>query len=196
MPKKNHALDASSLTLVDTCCEASLALLESNLTPHGILAASPTPQAVARRYTRIFGRDAAICVMAMCGSGVPALEEGAVASLDALAAHLRGESPRKDLPLDVQATAFQMKVWQYLQREIAPGSVQSYAEVAQGIGSPKAVRAVANACASNRVAIAIPCHRVIRGTGELGGYKWGVERKRVLLDLERRAAANRRRSEI
>lgn len=96
MPKKKHALDAVALTLVDTCCEASLALLESNLTPYGILAASPTPEAVARRYTRIFGRDAAICVMAMCGSGVPALEEGAVASLDALAAQqaANGQIPK------------------------------------------------------------------------------------------------------
>ncbi|AOG24990.1 amylo-alpha-1,6-glucosidase family protein [Acidovorax sp. RAC01] len=72
--------------LIDACSQASLQLLERNLTPHGILAASRTPAAVARRYTRIFGRDAAICVMAMCGSGVAALEEGAVASLDALAA--------------------------------------------------------------------------------------------------------------
>ena len=77
--------DSDSLALIDACSQASLALLESNLTPHGILAASRTEAAVARRYTRIFGRDAAICVMAMCGSGVPALEQGAVASLDALA---------------------------------------------------------------------------------------------------------------
>jgi hypothetical protein len=89
-------LDAASLALIDTCSQASLALLESNLTPHGILAASRTEAAVARRYTRIFGRDAAICVMAMCGSGVPALEQGAVASLDALAAQqaANGQIPK------------------------------------------------------------------------------------------------------
>ncbi|MRT32931.1 glycoside hydrolase, partial [Xylella fastidiosa subsp. multiplex] len=81
----HDSLDAPSLALVDACSQASLALLEANLTPHGILAASRTEAAVARRYTRIFGRDAAICVMAMCGSGVPALEQGAIASLDALA---------------------------------------------------------------------------------------------------------------
>ncbi|WCM89253.1 amylo-alpha-1,6-glucosidase [Acidovorax sp. NCPPB 3576] len=80
------SLDPSSRALIDACSEASLALLECNLTRHGILAASRTAAAEARRYTRIFGRDAAICVMAMCGSGVAALEEGAVASLDALAA--------------------------------------------------------------------------------------------------------------
>jgi hypothetical protein len=89
-------LDADSLALIDACSQASLALLESNLTPHGILAASRTEAAVARRYTRIFGRDAAICVMAMCGSGVPALEQGAVASLDALAAQqaANGQIPK------------------------------------------------------------------------------------------------------
>jgi glycogen debranching enzyme len=88
--------DSDSLALIDACSEASLALLESNLTPHGILAASRTEAAVARRYTRIFGRDAAICVMAMCGSGVPALEQGAVASLDALAAQqaANGQIPK------------------------------------------------------------------------------------------------------
>ncbi len=106
--------------------------------------------------------------------------------MTALSEHLNGQHPRLDLPLDLQATAFQMKVWQYLQ-SIPYGSVQSYAEVASGVGQPKAVRAVARACASNRVALVIPCHRVIRGTGELAGYRWGVELKRVLLDTERRA---------
>ena len=92
----HDSLDAPSLALVDACGQASLALLEANLTPHGILAASRTEAAVARRYTRIFGRDAAICVMAMCGSGVPALEQGAVASLDALAAQqaANGQIPK------------------------------------------------------------------------------------------------------
>lgn len=87
---------STSRELVDACTQASLALLEANLTPHGILAASRTEAAVARRYTRIFGRDAAICVMAMCGSGVPALEQGAVASLDALAAQqaANGQIPK------------------------------------------------------------------------------------------------------
>ena len=89
-------LDAPTLSLIDTCAQASLDLLERNLTPHGILAASRTEAAEARRYTRIFGRDAAICVMAMCGSGVPALEQAAVASLDALAAQqaANGQIPK------------------------------------------------------------------------------------------------------
>lgn len=102
----------------------------------------------------------------------------------ALAAHLEGTRPRLDLPLDVRGTAFQMKVWSFLQR-IPYGEVRSYAEVAEGIGSPKAVRAVGSACAANRIAVAIPCHRVIRGDGGLGGYRWGLARKRALIDAER-----------
>ena len=89
-------MTAPASALIETCTQASLALLQRNLTPHGILAASRTEAAEARRYTRIFGRDAAICVMAMCGSGVPALEQGAVASLDALAAQqaTNGQIPK------------------------------------------------------------------------------------------------------
>ena len=99
--------------------------------------------------------------------------------------YLRREQTRLDVPIDVKASAFQMKVWRYLQ-SIPSGEVQSYSEVAAAIGSPKAVRAVGSACAANRVAIAIPCHRVIRGDGGLGGYRWGLERKRVLIDGERK----------
>jgi len=104
--------------------------------------------------------------------------------VDALSRHLEGVQPRLDLPLDIRATAFQMRVWRYLQ-SIPYGSLESYAEVAAGIGRPTAARAVARACATNPVAIAIPCHRVIRGTGELGGYRWGLDRKRTLIDRER-----------
>jgi len=88
-----------------------------------------------------------------------------------------------DLPLDVRGTAFQQRVWQAL-REIPAGETASYTDVAKRIGSPKAVRAVARACASNAIAVAIPCHRVVRSDGGLSGYRWGVERKRSLLDRE------------
>jgi AraC family transcriptional regulator of adaptative response/methylated-DNA-[protein]-cysteine methyltransferase len=108
----------------------------------------------------------------------------------ALNRHLRGLEPRLDLPLDVRGSAFQLIVWRYLQK-LPYGEVRSYAEVAAGIGKPSAARAVARACATNGVALLIPCHRVVRGTGELGGYRWGLQRKRVLLDTER-AASNRR----
>lgn len=88
-----------------------------------------------------------------------------------------------DLPLDVRGTVFQQRVWQAL-REIPAGETVSYSALAEKIGSPKAVRAVASACAANKIAVAIPCHRVVRNNGSLSGYRWGVERKRKLLDLE------------
>ncbi|QPG65806.1 bifunctional DNA-binding transcriptional regulator/O6-methylguanine-DNA methyltransferase Ada [Pseudomonas sp. BIGb0427] len=88
-----------------------------------------------------------------------------------------------DLPLDLRGTAFQERVWQAL-RAIPAGSTASYAEIAQRIGSPRAVRAVAQACAANALAVAIPCHRVVRSDGNLSGYRWGVERKRELLARE------------
>jgi len=91
-----------------------------------------------------------------------------------------------DLPLDVRGTAFQQRVWQAL-RSIPAGSTASYSEIAQRIGSPTSVRAVAAACAANALAVAIPCHRVVRTDGALSGYRWGVERKRTLLDREARA---------
>jgi len=95
------------------------------------------------------------------------------------------EAPRVglDLPLDVRGTAFQQRVWQAL-RAIAPGQTASYAEIARRIGAPKSVRAVAQACGANALAVAIPCHRVVRNDGALSGYRWGVERKRALLERE------------
>jgi AraC family transcriptional regulator, regulatory protein of adaptative response / methylated-DNA-[protein]-cysteine methyltransferase len=87
------------------------------------------------------------------------------------------------LPLDVRGTAFQQRVWQAL-REIPAGRIASYADIASAIGAPKAVRAVAGACANNKLAVAIPCHRVVKSDGSLSGYAWGVERKRMLLDRE------------
>ena len=105
--------------------------------------------------------------------------------MQSLSAYLQGHAAALDLPLDIRGTAFQLKVWKYLQT-IPPGSVASYSEVARSIGQPTAIRAVATACARNCIAIAIPCHRVIRGNGELAGYRWGIERKRTLLDLERK----------
>ena len=89
-----------------------------------------------------------------------------------------------DLPLDVRGTAFQQRVWRAL-RQIPPGETASYAQIAQRIGSPTSVRAVAGACAANTLAVAIPCHRVVRSDGALSGYRWGVERKRELLLRER-----------
>jgi AraC family transcriptional regulator, regulatory protein of adaptative response / methylated-DNA-[protein]-cysteine methyltransferase len=103
--------------------------------------------------------------------------------LEKLLAHIRLPQHALDLPLDVRGTVFQQQVWNALQ-SIPLGETVSYGEVAERIGKPKAVRAVATACASNVIALAIPCHRVVRVNGELSGYRWGVERKRALLDAE------------
>jgi AraC family transcriptional regulator, regulatory protein of adaptative response / methylated-DNA-[protein]-cysteine methyltransferase len=97
---------------------------------------------------------------------------------------LEGTATHIELPLDIRGTAFQRRVWEYL-TTIPAGELRSYTEVAKGIGKPRAVRAVASACANNKIAIAIPCHRVIRGDGNLAGYKWGLARKRTLIDRER-----------
>ena len=99
-----------------------------------------------------------------------------------------GQDAHPSLPLDIRATAFQRRVWEALQR-IPRGETRSYSAVAKKIGMPKATRAVARACATNPVAIAIPCHRVVREDGELGGYRWGIERKEQLLALEKEAGA-------
>ncbi len=104
--------------------------------------------------------------------------------MEALDQHISKGAPRPDLPLDIRGTAFQMKVWQFL-LSIREGDVLSYTELAVNIDKPKAVRAVASACAKNRIGVLIPCHRVLRGDGSLGGYRWGLERKRALLDAER-----------
>jgi AraC family transcriptional regulator of adaptative response/methylated-DNA-[protein]-cysteine methyltransferase len=95
------------------------------------------------------------------------------------------DSPRfdADLPLDIRGTAFQQRVWQAL-REIPAGKTASYAEIAARIGAPKSARAVAGACAANKLAVAIPCHRVVRSDGSVSGYRWGVGRKRQLLEAE------------
>jgi AraC family transcriptional regulator of adaptative response/methylated-DNA-[protein]-cysteine methyltransferase len=98
-----------------------------------------------------------------------------------------GQEPRLELPLDLQATAFQRRVWQELQR-IPRGRTRTYSQVARSLGQPKAVRAVARACATNPVSIVVPCHRVIREDGALAGYRWGLSRKEQLLTKERAVA--------
>ena len=101
----------------------------------------------------------------------------------ALNEHLQGRRRQLQLPLDIQGTAFQKRVWKFL-CGIPRGAVVSYSDVARGIGAPASVRAAASACARNRIGVLIPCHRVLRGTGELGGYRWGLARKQQLLEIE------------
>jgi AraC family transcriptional regulator of adaptative response/methylated-DNA-[protein]-cysteine methyltransferase len=97
--------------------------------------------------------------------------------------HLAGKQLRLDIPLDVQATAFQRRVWEALQ-EIPRGTTKSYSEIARSLGSPRGARAVARACATNPVSVLVPCHRVVREDGHLGGYRWGLQRKEKLLSQE------------
>lgn len=108
--------------------------------------------------------------------------------VETLVRHLAGHLPPLDLPLDVRATAFQRRVWQELQA-IPCGETRSYTQIAEAIGRPTAVRAVAQACASNPVALAVPCHRVVRGSGALSGYRWGISRKQALLTQEKQTAS-------
>jgi AraC family transcriptional regulator, regulatory protein of adaptative response / methylated-DNA-[protein]-cysteine methyltransferase len=112
------------------------------------------------------------------------MDKGGLQSwVDALLRHMHGEDLDSALPLDIRATAFQRRVWTYLQ-SIPFGATKSYSEVAKAIGQPRACRAVARACATNPVAVVIPCHRVVRGDGSDGGYRWGMERKKALLAME------------
>jgi AraC family transcriptional regulator, regulatory protein of adaptative response / methylated-DNA-[protein]-cysteine methyltransferase len=115
------------------------------------------------------------------------MDEGGLRSwTSALLMHMRGKDLDSSLPLDIRATAFQRRVWAYLQ-SIPFGATRSYSQVAKGIGRPSAVRAVARACATNPVAVAIPCHRVVRQDGSMGGYRWGIGRKKTLLEMEHAA---------
>ncbi len=115
-------------------------------------------------------------------------DDGRLAAwVDAILDYLNGDEPHLELPLDVRATAFQWRVWQAL-KAIPYGETRSYSDIAIELGNPKAMRAVAGACASNQVALVIPCHRVVRENGDLGGYRWGIERKAALLEQEKRSA--------
>jgi AraC family transcriptional regulator of adaptative response/methylated-DNA-[protein]-cysteine methyltransferase len=119
-------------------------------------------------------------------SRVTAPSSQLAAWVEEIVAAVDGERSGLHVPLDVQASAFQWKVWRELQK-IPFGETRTYTDIAKSIGSPRAARAVASACANNRVAVVIPCHRVVRRGGELGGYRWGIERKRRLVEKERSA---------
>ncbi len=103
--------------------------------------------------------------------------------IEAILQNLSGKNKILELPIDVQATAFQMQVWEEL-RKIPYGETLSYKQIAEKLGNPKAFRAVARACATNRVAVVIPCHRVVGSDGSLSGFRWGIERKKKLIETE------------
>lgn len=165
----------------------------SGMSIHYTTAASPLGRLLVARTER------GVCVVSLADSDhalqaqlrreYPLAEvrrdrNGLAAAVRALLRHLAGRQPRLDLPLDVRGTAFQIRVWEELRR-IPYGQTRSYGEVAQAIGKPKAARAVGAACGSNPVPLIIPCHRVVRGGGALGGYGLGLPRKRRLLEAER-----------
>lgn len=133
------------------------------------------------------GDTAAELEALLCRRFTPAdieLDETALRSyITPILAYLEGSQELPTLPLDLQATLFQREVWQALRR-IPCGQTRTYGQVAAAIGRPNAARAVARACAANPVALLIPCHRVVRGDGALGGYRWGIERKAALLRRE------------
>jgi AraC family transcriptional regulator of adaptative response/methylated-DNA-[protein]-cysteine methyltransferase len=139
------------------------------------------------------GDDDRALVAALCDEFPPARirpDDGAVARWAmALVAHLAGDGSQLDLPLDLAGTSFQRRVWQEL-RAIPYGETRTYRQIAEAIGQPNAARAVGRACATNPASIVVPCHRMVRGDGGLAGYRWGLERKRALLDHERRCVEN------
>jgi AraC family transcriptional regulator of adaptative response/methylated-DNA-[protein]-cysteine methyltransferase len=156
-------------------------------TPLGFVLIAATEKGICRIA---FGDDAAPLAAALSAdfANAQCIDDAAaiapfVAQIDA---YLHGRRERFDLPLDIAATAFQQRVWDALQR-IPYGETRSYTQIALTLGAPRAVRAVASACASNPVALAIPCHRVVQKSGSLAGYRWGLERKAALIDAEARA---------
>jgi AraC family transcriptional regulator of adaptative response/methylated-DNA-[protein]-cysteine methyltransferase len=152
--------------------------------PLGRMLVAATPRGVCA--VSLGGDDAALedgLRQEYPGAQIAPAAQGLRREVECLLDYLNGRQTGLDLPLDVQATAFQLRVWEELRR-IPYGETRSYTQVAAAIGRPRAVRAVANACASNPAALVTPCHRVIRGDGTLGGYRWGLERKKTLLSEE------------
>ena len=171
---RTGGVDADIRFAVGECCLGAILVARSEIGVCAILLGD-NPDALARDLQDRFPRATLI---------------GGDADFERLVSQVVGfvEAPGLglDLPLDVRGTAFQQRVWQALS-EIPAGSTASYTEIAARIGAPKSVRAVARACAANPLAVAIPCHRVVRNDGGLSGYRWGVERKRTLLQREARA---------
>jgi len=174
MTPSTYKNGAAGLRIRVAVVNSFLGLLMVAATDRGICSIDfgDTPQSLLERLSLRFPK-AEVC---QDDPGFADWVSGVVAFIDAPARGL-------DLPLDVQGTAFQQRVWKALQG-IPPGSTTTYAEIAAQIGKPAAARAVARACASNRIAVAVPCHRAVRSDGGLGGYRWGSERKRRLLERE------------
>jgi AraC family transcriptional regulator, regulatory protein of adaptative response / methylated-DNA-[protein]-cysteine methyltransferase len=175
---------APGLTITYAITRCSLGVLLVATTPRGVctIELGDRPDALRRRLGQRFAKATVV------------QDDGAVKPcVEAVTRYLDAPAQNIDLPLDVRGTAFQRRVWTALRR-LRAGTTTTYTDLARRIGQPRAARAVARACASNTIALAIPCHRVIRGDGSLSGYRWGVERKRTLLDRERAASERVKRA--
>jgi AraC family transcriptional regulator of adaptative response/methylated-DNA-[protein]-cysteine methyltransferase len=161
--------------------DISYAIVDS---PLGHLLVAATPRGVCAVKMSASKHDLERALASEFPAATLTPDAGALAAwTEQILTHLAGRTARLDLPLDIRATAFQWQVWNAL-AAIPRGETRSYADVAVEIGRPTAARAVARACATNPVALAIPCHRVVPATGGIGGYRWGAERKRALLQRE------------
>lgn len=178
MPPSRYGKGGEGETITYACRQTSLGLLMMAATDQGVCFAEFGDDEVALREqlkqefpkARLSPSEAKMS---------PELDAWIVALDD----HLSQNTPRPEVPLDIRGTAFQTRVWKLL-LSVREGEVVSYTELARRLGEPKAVRAVASACGRNRIAVLIPCHRVLRSDGSLGGYRWGLDRKRKLLERE------------
>ncbi|MDY6841631.1 MAG: methylated-DNA--[protein]-cysteine S-methyltransferase [Pseudomonadota bacterium] len=182
MPPSRYGKGGEGETIAFSCRETSLGLLMMAATDQGVCFAEfgDDEKALLDRLQKEFPKAR---LNPSEASQSPELDAWMLALDD----HLSQNRPRPDVPLDIRGTAFQTRVWKLL-LNVREGEVISYTELAQRLGEPKAVRAVASACGRNRIAVLIPCHRVLRSDGSLGGYRWGLERKAQLLEKERSAA--------
>ncbi|MGB3225580.1 MAG: bifunctional DNA-binding transcriptional regulator/O6-methylguanine-DNA methyltransferase Ada [Desulforhopalus sp.] len=176
MKPKEYRAGGVGITIQYGVAECILGWIIIAATDRGICAIEfgDDPMMLPRQLQEIFPK----AIVTKAGPGFTCLIEEVVK-------FIKAPHDKFNIPLDIQGTAFQQKVWSIL-RQIEPGQTMSYTEVAEKIGNPNAVRAVATACASNKLAVLIPCHRVISKDGKLSGYRWGVERKKMLLDNEKK----------
>jgi AraC family transcriptional regulator of adaptative response/methylated-DNA-[protein]-cysteine methyltransferase len=179
MTPKRYRAGGAGESITWACRETLLGPLLMAATERGVCSAQFGDDCASLR-TQLQAEFPRAELRAFGGDSSPQLDRW----IEALNAYLQNKQPRPEVPLDLRGTAFQVKVWEFL-LGLQEGDVASYTEVARGIDKPGAVRATASACAANRVAVLVPCHRILRADGGLGGYRWGLERKRALLDAER-----------
>lgn len=181
MPPSRYGKGGEGETIAYACRETALGLLMMAATDQGVCFAEfgDDETALQEQLQKEFPKAR----LSLSGATASPELDAWIAALDK---HLSQNTPRPDVPLDIRGTAFQTRVWKLL-LSVREGEVLSYTELAKRLGEPRAVRAVASACGRNRIAVLIPCHRVLRSDGSLGGYRWGLDRKQQLLEQERSA---------